>query len=375
MNSETIFSYVFLLPTYIITHLLIYNTQFISAREYFYGVYIKNIEIEKEHKNKIDKSFKRKVNILFLFVVITFILNQTVFNLNEGIVLTVTLIIYLLGAYINLKSSYEEVKILKEEYLLKHLEEKETLKVKNRRLAIDTEFLKEKDKIKRKFTKLFGICITLSIISFIYLAINYNNLPEIIPTHWGANGEADAFSEKNIMSTFFISFIDISMVILMAFLGIGTIGSRIYLDTKDLEKNRKRALRYLNNLGYGFFILTLSIQSVTTTIPYYMVNEKPIPIAFTLITLFIPMIIILPIIYSFAMLSSLKSKEKYSNSTESDDERWIYGFIYYNKEDPAFLVEKRFGAGWTFNMAHIKSKLILGLLFIITFGSLMILLF
>jgi uncharacterized membrane protein len=36
----------------------------------------------------------------------------------------------------------------------------------------------------------------------------------------------------------------------------------------------------------------------------------------------------------------------------TDDRYWVWGLIYFNRADPAFLVEKRFGVGYTFNFAH-----------------------
>jgi uncharacterized membrane protein len=36
----------------------------------------------------------------------------------------------------------------------------------------------------------------------------------------------------------------------------------------------------------------------------------------------------------------------------TDDRYWAWGLIYFNRSDPAFLVEKRFGVGYTFNFAH-----------------------
>jgi uncharacterized membrane protein len=33
-------------------------------------------------------------------------------------------------------------------------------------------------------------------------------------------------------------------------------------------------------------------------------------------------------------------------------EGWIGGMIYYNRQDPSLIVEKRIGIGWTFNFAH-----------------------
>jgi uncharacterized membrane protein len=35
-----------------------------------------------------------------------------------------------------------------------------------------------------------------------------------------------------------------------------------------------------------------------------------------------------------------------------DDRYWRWGLIYFNRADPAFLVEKRFGIGYTLNFAH-----------------------
>jgi uncharacterized membrane protein len=43
------------------------------------------------------------------------------------------------------------------------------------------------------------------------------------------------------------------------------------------------------------------------------------------------------------------------NSTvgdRTDDRYWTWGILYFNRGDPAFLVESRFGVGYTFNFAH-----------------------
>jgi uncharacterized membrane protein len=35
-----------------------------------------------------------------------------------------------------------------------------------------------------------------------------------------------------------------------------------------------------------------------------------------------------------------------------EDQYWKLGIIYFNPEDPALIVEKRFGVGWTLNFAR-----------------------
>ena len=49
------------------------------------------------------------------------------------------------------------------------------------------------------------------------------------------------------------------------------------------------------------------------------------------------------------------------------DECWKLGIFYFNRNDPALFVEKRFGIGWTLNMANPRALLVIGaiLLFIL----------
>lgn len=42
------------------------------------------------------------------------------------------------------------------------------------------------------------------------------------------------------------------------------------------------------------------------------------------------------------------------------DEHWVAGVFYYNPQDPALWVEKRFGIGWTLNFARPASWFMLG---------------
>ena len=43
----------------------------------------------------------------------------------------------------------------------------------------------------------------------------------------------------------------------------------------------------------------------------------------------------------------------------NDDQYWKAGLFYFNKNDPSIFVEKRFGVGWTINLANPIGFLIL----------------
>ena len=47
------------------------------------------------------------------------------------------------------------------------------------------------------------------------------------------------------------------------------------------------------------------------------------------------------------------------------DSAWTGGVFYYNPDDPALVVEKRSGLGWTVNLGHAQAKFVLiGLLLV-----------
>jgi uncharacterized membrane protein len=41
----------------------------------------------------------------------------------------------------------------------------------------------------------------------------------------------------------------------------------------------------------------------------------------------------------------------------SDDSRWILGLFYYNPDDPAYIIEDRFGSNLGFNFSRLPVKI------------------
>lgn len=368
-------NYIVFILIILFTHLIALSTQSLSSKKYFFGVYVNEITIEEDLKVKINKDFKRKLNISLLLSIIVYLILKNIYNLNIGANIIICTTIYITLFFLILAIEYKKVKYMKEAYLVnfKSCNNQSTKQVPVRVIIKEDEILADKKKrLIKKFKVLFGICIGLSILSFLYVLINYKNMPDIIITHWGAAGKPDGYSEKNIINVFFINFIDISMVILFAVISIGSISSNTYIDTNNIETNRKKAIKYLNGLGYSFLALILSVQSVTTTIPIFMVQEKNMPMWLSIGVCIVPIFIVVPLIYFYIMLSNIKPNTRGVYTVENDDEKWIYGFIYYNKEDPSLMVEKRLGMGWNMNMAHPLGKIITIILILITVGSILI---
>jgi uncharacterized membrane protein len=90
----------------------------------------------------------------------------------------------------------------------------------------------------------------------------------------------------------------------------------------------------------------------------------------------VPMIMVLGIVISAIVLSittgqggsrvNVKEDESNGAVNRDDDKYWKFGMFYYNPDDPAVFVEKRFGVGWTNNFARPMSwVMIAGLVVII----------
>lgn len=368
-------NYVIFILIILFTHIIALSTQMLSSNQYFFGVYIKQITLEEDSKKQINKDFKRKLNISLLLTILIYLILKDIFNLNLGANIIISITIYFVLFYLILMDEYKKVKYIKDTYLANleiiQCENKDKISAKVT-ITEDKVLIEQKKKLIKKFKILFSICIGLSAISFLYVLVSYKDMPDIIITHWGSGGKPDGFAKKNIIDVFFVNGLDISLVLLFAVMGIGSISGNTYIDTENLEVNRKKAIKYLNGIGYSFFALTLSMQSITTTTPIFMVQEKNIPMWLTIGVCILPIFISAAMIYYYLMLSSLKPKSRNIYTVENDDEKWIYGFIYYNKEDPKLMVEKRLGAGWSMNMAHPLGKFITILLVVITVGSLLI---
>lgn len=368
-------NYVIFILIILFTHIIALSTQMLSSNQYFFGVYIKQITLEEDSKKQINKDFKRKLNISLLLTILIYLILKDIFNLNLGANIIISITIYFVLFYLILMDEYKKVKYIKDTYLANleiiQCENKDEISAKVT-ITEDKVLIEQKKKLIKKFKILFSICIGLSAISFLYVLVSYKDMPDIIITHWGSGGKPDGFAKKNIIDVFFVNGLDISLVLLFAVMGIGSISGNTYIDTENLEVNRKKAIKYLNGIGYSFFALTLSMESITTTTPIFMVQEKNIPMWLTIGVCILPIFISAAMIYYYLMLSSLKPKSRNIYTVENDDEKWIYGFIYYNKEDPKLMVEKRLGAGWSMNMAHPLGKFITILLVVITVGSLLI---
>lgn len=188
-------------------------------------------------------------------------------------------------------------------------------------------------------------------------------LGNIIPIHWDFAGNVDAWAQKNFFSLYQLVVLELLLLLLFAGLLVLTARSKKVIRADQPEESRRASYRfkslwcrYFAIVGFATLLLLSFLQMVVLGLcPDSLM--APVTVAF-LACIGIGSIVL--ILYTGQGGSRLIRSVQKSDRIDprEDDQFWKLGCIYYNPEDPSLMVEKRFGVGWTFNMARPAAYLV-----------------
>lgn len=204
-------------------------------------------------------------------------------------------------------------------------------------------------------------------------AIRYRHLPPRLVSHYDAGGHPTSYTDKTFLSAFGLVLVQAGVTALLVTLSWVTARGKANLDAQDphaAERHRRfvaamaRCLLMLAAAAdLSMFFGALAMWNVTGS------------------TGFLPALLIAPIVVATAALvivtirvgqggsrlrfagdgdddndndgSGGPSGTPSTTAVNRDDDRyWKLGIVYFNREDPAVFVQKRFGVGWTVNFAR-----------------------
>lgn len=194
-----------------------------------------------------------------------------------------------------------------------------------------------------------------------YLAITYAAAPSIIPTHFDAAGNPNAFSTKSIGSYFMLVWTQLFLYALITFLSVLTVRAKAQPGAAD-ETFRRRMLRYL----FGVKTLMIAMMGVLA----YAVAQSALNGYSNTNWILWVVIGVVVVVLGGAIWLGITTGQGGSrlggnsaNTTDRlDDRYWKLGGIYTNPNDPAIFVERRFGLGWTINFGNPRALLVLALI-------------
>lgn len=205
--------------------------------------------------------------------------------------------------------------------------------------------------------------VLLTLAAFGVLAYFYPRLPESIPTHWNAAGEADDWSRKTLPSVFFLPALGVYLQAVFFVLKRDLVQAKMTLPATNTEEYLRGKERFLTaNMRLidlvraliAALFLAIAWLTVATALPEFKHLEATAQVA-----LFGSLGVLLAgtAYYLWRMvainngLDELTGEEYVQRATE--EEHWRHGGLtYYNPEDPALVVEKLTGLGYTLNFAH-----------------------
>ncbi|WP_419887823.1 DUF1648 domain-containing protein [Neobacillus niacini] len=215
--------------------------------------------------------------------------------------------------------------------------------------------VRSQDEMLSWYVFLLPIVMTVGVI--VYTIFQYDLLPNQIPTHWGANGKADRFTEKTPISAISLPLTLLAMQVMFLGINIGKSKSGIQLSATSLNASRNRQLTLRKNsswLMFGVsFLLTImfSFFQLTTIHPNLFAGTAMMaaPMIF--------LVILLTGTIIFAVKVGRSDKQSVGELKEDltdydEDSYWKGGLFYFNRNDPSIFVEKRFGVGWTLNFGN-----------------------
>ncbi|OAS85979.1 DUF1648 domain-containing protein [Metabacillus litoralis] len=322
---------------------------YLVKRTVIFGITVPEMYVN----NETLKSFKKKYTLLvslFSFVALAGYLLWAIFNTptEEQTVLVGTLIqfgIILLSLSLYF---YFHAKTLQ-------------LKTKNnwaenlKQVKITDLSVRSQDEMLPWSIYLLPIIITFGVIG--YTVLQYDLLPEQIPTHWGINGEADAFTEKTPMSAILMPLTLLMMQLMFLGIHVGTKKSGIKLSATSTSASRMRQLTLRKYSSWLMLLVSFLLTVMFSFFQLQTIHPELFAGATMLATPIIFLIVVLVGTITFAIKVGRSDKHNVVDTKENiadfdDDSHWKGGLIYLNRQDPSIFVEKRFGVGWSLNFGN-----------------------
>ena len=215
----------------------------------------------------------------------------------------------------------------------------------------------------------------IGIFTALYLWYIWPSLPDMIPVHMDAAGMVDGWVGKSpgaFVNILFAQWILIAVFVLVYFI---IPASKRQIDAANPEKSREQGRRFRYRMSACMVFGGAGLSAIMGFLPIAIAQGGAgiALFAITLVFIFVVIAMMLLVIFltgqggSRLKVDALETAEGASGENEQrrakntdDDRYWKLGQFYFNPDDPAIFVEKRFGVGWTNNFARPVSWLFIG---------------
>lgn len=179
-----------------------------------------------------------------------------------------------------------------------------------------------------------------------WLELHWSAIPARFPVHIDAKGIANGWSDHTFMGVFGI--VLLGLVICGMLNAMMLIGRHV----RRLPQTAVRIRAY--NWITVEVMMSIALQiGILAQLPLYgvvMVNNEVLLTGILIIIAVLASLI--PIVIMLVMLRRAPAEPISGGGDRTPDRCWKWGLFYFNPDDPAVFVERRFGVGYALNMAR-----------------------
>ncbi|AUS81134.1 hypothetical protein C1701_25460 [Actinoalloteichus sp. AHMU CJ021] len=212
--------------------------------------------------------------------------------------------------------------------------------------------------------------------------LTYPTLPDTLVMP--ASGGVDATTEvgTSALTAFALVLLQAAQTGLVLGLTAGILRSRGDIDPAQPDTSARRYRRYLTQTSRGLVLVLAALNLVLGGLSWVMWTGRHDQTTVVLLVTVAPALLAVAVVgFLLVRVGPAGSRvavpdqpEEDSGLVQRDDDRfWRGDMMYSNREDPAILVPRRMGFGWTFNLANPITRIlfgtaILGTLVLMAFG-------
>jgi uncharacterized membrane protein len=223
-----------------------------------------------------------------------------------------------------------------------------------------------------------AVCVLVSLGTAIYAMVGYDAMPDRVPVVFGSSAGADETTDKSVVTLMFWPSLNLVVSPFVALLAVLTARAKrsIRGGTGGHSVEAQVAFRAtMANLFSGTALFTCAILTVLSVqiVRVGLSQTDSVGIGFAVLSgamLLFMLVSMFRIMIKYGQGGALIEQGSVAaplTNGIADNEHWVWGAFYVNRNDPSIMVEKRFGLGYTMNLGNPRAVMI-----VVTFLALLI---
>ncbi|WP_243259377.1 DUF5808 domain-containing protein [Clostridium sp. 'deep sea'] len=323
----------------------------------FFGVTVPNNAKKEPELSNILRQYKKRILLGTTILSVVYFITAFILPIKRiSTALLTVVFLYIVYFYIIYTSAWRKTKIIKKQ---------KNWDIQSKNIAVANLNV---NALKTRLSLKWFILYPIIILSTTYVAYKFYLIaPNQIPINYDFAGNITNYAVKSIKMFYPTIALQIGLSILMFAVFLVNNKARVDIDPDNINTSGIQTVLYKYRWSIFVYVMGLFLNLMFGFI-HIAIFAMFKPIIMTIVPLLFTIIIL-----TYAIILSLKTGQsgnriqvgkdtKGEVATKKDDDYWVAGLLYYNKNDPSLFIEKRAGIGYTVNFANKISWLLLAVI-------------